>query len=214
MKIPTKTEMATLVAELRSLAPSRPLSYGESLQVARLQASRLRRLLAIDKPDINLIWLVKQREFPVHFVASHKLGEESGMTTNAVGGKVRMFINDGEPDVRQRFSLCHELKHVLDFDDADMLHKRLGSGDVKRQEQQIEWICNEFAACVLMPTALVKQVWYRTQDVSLTAGVFNVSPEAMSTRLERLGLRGQERHSFKSYFRRGALAIEPCTSAA
>ena len=214
MKIPTKTEMATLVAEMRSLAPKRPLSYGESLQVARLQASRLRRLLDIDKPDINLIWLVKQREYPVHFVASHKLGEESGMTTNAVGGKVRMFINEGEPDVRQRFSLLHELKHVLDFDDADLLHKRLGSGVAKRREQQIEWICNEFAACVLMPTALVKQTWYRAQDVSLAAGVFNVSPEAMSTRLERLGLRDKEQRSFKSYFRRGALAVEPCANAA
>jgi Zn-dependent peptidase ImmA (M78 family) len=213
MKIPTKTEMAALVAELRSLAPKRPLSYGESLQVARLQAMRLRRLLDVEKPDMNLIWLVKQRAFPVHFVASHKLGEESGMTTNAVDGKVRMFINEGEPDVRKRFSLLHELKHVLDFDDADLLHRRLGSGDAKRREQQIEWVCNEFAAYALMPTALVKQVWYKTQDVDLAAGMFNVSPEAMSTRLERLGLRDRRPRVLKSYFRRGALAIEPCVNA-
>jgi len=206
--------MAALVAELRSLAPKRPLSYGESLQVARLQATRLRRLLDVEKPDMNLIWLVKQRKFPVHFVASFKLGEESGMTTNAVDGKVRMFINEGEPDVRKRFSLLHELKHVLDFDDADLLHKRLGSGDGKRREQQIEWVCNEFAAYALMPTALVKQVWYKTQDVDLAAGMFNVSPEAMSTRLERLGLRDRRPKVLKSYFRRSVLAIEPCTSVA
>src|SRR5580698_3698806 len=110
MEQPTNREISNLIKDLRSLAPKRPLTYGESIQVARVQAARLRRWAkATDEPDLNLIWLVEQKAVPVHFVPSHKLGGESGMTTDHVGSKLRVFINQGEPSVRQRFSLCHEL---------------------------------------------------------------------------------------------------------
>lgn len=153
MKTPTTKSMTELIERLRSLAPKRAISYGEAVQVARLQAGHFRRWASADQPDMNLIWLVEQRAVPVHFVPSYKLGEESGMTTNAVGGKVQVFINENEPAVRQRFSLCHEFKHVLDFTDGDHLYERLGSGSRMRKELQIELICNHFAAHVLMPTA-------------------------------------------------------------
>src|SRR4051812_23325772 len=105
MKKVTRTEMRALIADLRSIAPNRPLTYGESLQVARIQAARLRRWAQADQPDMNLIWLVKQATVPVSFVASYKLGEESGMTTDQVSGQLAMFINGSEPLLRQRFSL-------------------------------------------------------------------------------------------------------------
>lgn len=206
MTTPTKAVMRSLIDELRALAPNRALSYGESVQVARLQAAHVRKWADATEPAINLIWLVKQRLVPVNFVGSHQLNEESGLTTNAVDGKLQVFINQNEPDVRQRFSLLHELKHVLDFDDADRLHARLGSGQQQRQAQQIEWICNEFAAHVLMPTALVKRAWYQTQDVTLAASLFHVSSEAMATRLERLNLTGEPHPAPRVYFRRAIFA--------
>lgn len=205
MKPPTKTAMRELLDDLRGLAPKRPLTYGESLQLARLQAARLRSWARADQADINLIWLVRQKLVPVHFVASHKLGEESGLTTNGVSGKLEVFINDHEPPVRQRFSLLHEWKHVLDFADAPILHARLGQGDTRRQANMVEWVANEFAAHVLMPTALVKRAWFGLQDISAAAALFNVSSEAMTTRLEKLGLIGEPKTSPRVYFRRVAL---------
>jgi len=118
MKTPTKIAMRQLLSELRGIAPHRPLTYGESLQVARVQAARLRRWAEATEPDINLIWLVRQRLVPVSFVPSYKLGEQSGLTTDRVSGRLEMFVNHSEPELRQRFSLLHEFKHVLDFDDA------------------------------------------------------------------------------------------------
>lgn len=195
-------EIDQLIARLRAIAPKRPLSYGESLQVGRRQAERLRRSLSVAQPDINLMWLIDQQAVPVKFVASHKLGEESGLTTDQITGRLTMFVNESEPRVRQRFSLLHEFKHVLDWRDADQLHARLGSGNASHQAQQIELIANDFAAHVLMPTALVKRWWFKTQHRALLATTFNVSLEAMTTRLTHLGLIGEPAKRPTTYFRR------------
>jgi predicted transcriptional regulator len=215
VKTPTIEQMTNLITELRAIAPKRPLTYGESLQVARVQAAKLRKWAHVTTPEIRLAWLVRQRTVPVNVVASHKLKEESGLTTNAVNGKLQMFINQNEPPVRQRFSLLHEFKHVLDFDDADTLHDRLGSGDQRRQARQIELICNDFAAHVLMPTAHVKRAWFQLQDVPTLANLFDVSAEAMFTRLDKLSLVGEPKPT-RSYFRTlgtNALGAAPCVAA-
>lgn len=218
MTTPTKVAMAKLLSNLRALTPNRPLTYGESLQLAHLQAARFRRWVGADEPEINLIGLVKQQLVPVSFVPSYRLNGESGLTTNAVADKVQMFINENEPLARQRFSLLHEFKHVLDFEHADVLHAKLGRGNTKLQADMIEWICNEFAGHVLMPTALVKRSWLRLQDLPTTANLFNVSVEAMATRLERLGLIGEPKPAPRTYFRKVGNLFDmpgeaPCVAA-
>jgi len=219
MKKPTKQAMAAILDDVRSVVPKRPLTYGYSLQYARNQAARLRLLIGANDPEIDLLWLVNQRAVPVNFVPSFRLGEQSGLTTDYITGKLEMFINESEPRVRQRFSVLHETKHVLDWPDADLLHKRLGSGNAELQDKQIEQIANEFAACVLMPTMLVKRIWFRTQNVQLAATMFNVSAEAMTTRLERLGLIGEPKPRPRVYFRATGLntpelvANIPCLSS-
>lgn len=205
MKYVTKPMMFELIGKLRALTPKRPLSYGESIQVARVQAARIRTWLDSDKPDVNLIWLRQQRALPVNFVPSYRLGGESGLTTDQISGRVEMYINEQEPHQRQRFTLLHEFKHALDFHDAPTLHARLGSGNARRQAYQIEMICNEFAAHVLMPTPLVKRAWFQTQDIDLCASLFNVSSEAMSKRLTVMGLIGAPQSTPRTYFRRTSL---------
>jgi Zn-dependent peptidase ImmA (M78 family) len=197
----TKPAMQALINELRAIAPRRPLTYGESIQLARRQAAKLRQWAKADEPTVNLIWLVKQRAVPVNFVPSYKLGEDSGLTTDQIDGRLQMFINQNEPTQRQRFSLLHEFKHALDFDDAAVLHDKLGRGNRKLQGDMIEWIANEFAGHVLMPTYLVKRIWFNTQNLSLAANMFNVSVEAMATRLERLNLIGKPKPVPRMYFR-------------
>jgi hypothetical protein len=168
-----------------------------------------------DDLTINLVWLANQRAVPVQFVPSHKLGEESGLTTNHIGGKLRVFINEAEPHVRQRFSLLYEFKHVLDFNDADRLHAKLDSGNSQMQHDAIERIANEFAAQVLIPTGMVKRHWFLTQNKELMATMFDVSVEAMTTRLERLGLIGEPKARPRVYFRSSGImqATNVCQAA-
>ncbi|MFJ9629016.1 ImmA/IrrE family metallo-endopeptidase [Streptomyces sp. NPDC101175] len=202
MKKISKKTMTALIDELRALAPSKPLTYGESLAVAREQAARLREAVEATEPDIDLVWLVDQTAVPVHFAPSHELQENaSGLTTDLIGGKLQMFINQGEPPLRQRFSLLHEFKHVLDFKDAKTLHAKLGTGDDALKHNMIEWIANEFAGQVLMPLDHVKRIWRKTgNDLALSASFFNVSREAMRTRLEKLNFIGDFKRP-RGYFR-------------
>jgi len=199
----TTGAMHKLIAELRSLMPKRPMTYGLLLQATRLQAWKLRQLrAAADELDINLAWLLNQQAVPVNRVPSYQLSDESGLTTDAISGQLEMYVNANEPLVRQRFTLLHEFKHALDFADADVLYARLGSGNAKRQKQQIEKLANEFAGCVLMPTMLVKRTWFVVQDIDELSRLFNVSPEAATTRLEKLGLIGKPDVEPRMYFRR------------
>ena len=195
-------DISELVDSLRQLAPIRPLTYGESLHVARLQASRLREWTEADGPDINLIWLTEQTTIPVKFIASHKLNEDSGLTTDLISGRLEMYLNAGEIRSRQRFSLLHEFKHALDFYAAGTLHAKLGTGNSDTKARMVEWICNEFAGHVLMPTKLIKRLWFELQDLRTMANLFHVSVEAMSTRLDRLGILGDAMQKPRHYFRR------------
>jgi Zn-dependent peptidase ImmA (M78 family) len=205
MKKPTIAEMQALIAQLRSIAPNRALTYGESLQVGRVQAAKLRRWAHADEPDINLAWLVLQRAIPVNLVPSHRLREESGLTTDLVSHKLEIFINQSEPDVRQRFSLLHEFKHALDWENRQVLHTKLGSGNEAIKNNLIEAIANDFAAHVLMPTGLMKREWFAWRDVPTVANIFNVSAEAATRRLEKLGILGEEKPMPRVYFRHGAI---------
>lgn len=120
MKKPTKKEVFAFINKLRDLAPERALNFGDSLAIARLQAAHFRALRHLsDELNINLIWLIEQQAVPVQFVPSHVLDEDSGLTTDYLDDKLQVFINEGDSLQRQRFSLLHEFKHVLDFPHAD-----------------------------------------------------------------------------------------------
>ncbi len=53
---------------------------------------------------------------------------------------------------------------------------------------KLEVEANNFAASFLMPADLVKKAWEKLKDVEECAQVFNVSIEAMTIRLSKLGL--------------------------
>jgi hypothetical protein len=214
MNKPTKRAVQEMIASLRAVPAKRGFTYGESVQIARVQASKFRTWTGAHEPEINLLWLVNQRAVPVNFAPSYLLSEQSGLTTNHITGKLEIFINDSEPQVRQRFSLLHEFKHVLDWPDADHLHSKLGSGDEELKGKMIEWIANEFAAQVLMPTRLIKRAWFMSQDLPLMATLFNVSREAMTTRLEKLGLIGEPKPRPRVYFRTTGLTSAECAACA
>jgi len=210
MKYVTIAETNQLIDRLRAQLPNRPLSYGEALNLATDQAFRVRLWLNVSDSRINLAWLLQQRAVPVMRVPRYKLGENtSGMTTDQVDGRLRMFINQNEPHVRQRFTLAHELKHAIDFYVANTLYARIGSGSSKRRAEQIEAICNHFAACLLMPAGPFKSAWFRTQDIELVANLFHVSQEAVSTRIAVLGLRDKPHTTRRSYFRRAGWGSTP-----
>ncbi len=88
-------------------------------------------------------------------------------------------LNAAEHSLRQRFSLFHEFKHIIDHPTRHFIE----------DDEMAERVADYFAACVLVPKAWVKAAFCNeTQKIEALAEKFAVSPRAMSVRLAQLGL--------------------------
>jgi Zn-dependent peptidase ImmA (M78 family)/DNA-binding XRE family transcriptional regulator len=105
------------------------------------------------------------------------------------GERALIGVNEGHPDVRQRFSIAHELGHfVLHHDSQHVIElEPQSAGDPPGYDWLRERTANSFAAALLMPAA-----WIRadTKAYSATrlATRYKVSPAAMAYRLANLRL--------------------------
>lgn len=180
----------TLLHELRRVSPVRPLRYGEALRVAELQASKLLELSGIEDgpvPESIITTLPRTQVERVYPLGVSGFSQWSK-------GRWLIVLNSNEPKTRQRFSLAHEFKHVIDHPMIAVLYPPALGHDGK---ERAELICDHFAACLLMPRMWVKRAWVSgKQDVNRLAAQFNVSVPAMRRRLEQIGLmeRSYSRH--------------------
>jgi Zn-dependent peptidase ImmA (M78 family) len=101
-------------------------------------------------------------------------------------GRWLIVLNSSEAYVRQRFSLAHELKHIIDHPFVGQLY---GGVDAGERAAWAEQVCDYFAGCLLMPRPWLKRAWTtETQDIAVLARRFHVSQAAMSTRLHQTGI--------------------------
>jgi hypothetical protein len=167
---------------LRALVPGRALSWSEAHTLAERQATVLLRFMHVDGPPVPQFVIASLPGLIVDWRADWPT---AGMTL-PVDGHYRIVICSTEPRWRQRFSLAHEYKHVLDDPLIERLYAHLDRGS---QGERAERLCNYFAACLLMPRGWIKRDWAGgRQNVSRLARRYYVSAEAMSTRLSELGL--------------------------
>lgn len=103
-------------------------------------------------------------------------------------GEYRVWIKASDDPLRQNFTLCHEIGHIIrnsgiafGFFDRDMY-----------TEDEEERFCNRFAAAFLMPKDLFKQRWsaFISNDITFKkvrmTAIFKVSGEALLYRLKEL----------------------------
>lgn len=174
--------MATLLASLRSVVPLRPLSRGESMRVAELQAAKLLEALSVEEPPMpenviaSLPRIQVERLSPIPVSASAHWAK----------GRWVIVLNGAEPLVRQRFSLAHEFKHVLDAPFDSLLYPDTGG---MSSHERAEQVANYFAACLLMPKVWMRRAWTSgIQRLPALARRFGVSQSAMQVRLLQMGL--------------------------
>jgi Zn-dependent peptidase ImmA (M78 family) len=186
-----------LLANLRELAPSRPLRLHEHWSIAERQATRLHEVLGETGPAAQLDWLAGNKVPGLIVVLQPRWKMEglSGMTTWTPNEGWVIGINKGNIHTRRRFTLAHEFKHVLDANHDKITYRGL---DDKR-----ELIANYFAACYLMPKLWLRRAWTGgLQDPEALAGLFNVSLDAMRRRLRYLGyLEDEPKRVTTTYFR-------------
>lgn len=174
--------MASILTELRSLTPIRPLRFAEGLRIAELQAARLLAAAGVEDGPVPESVITDLPRIQVERL--YPLGV-SGFSQWAKG-RWLIVLNGGEVPTRQRFSLAHEFKHVLDSPYIAALYPAdMGQSADDRAER----ICDHFAGCLLMPRPWVKRAWAQgMQDADRLAAHFDVSRPAMEVRLRQIGL--------------------------
>ncbi len=167
---------------LRDTVPIRPLRYGEALVLAERQAQRFLALQAVTGPAVPERIIT---ELPRLRVARLSPFPTSGATQWSQG-RWLVALNGAEPATRQRFSLAHELKHIIDHRFAEV---NFSGFPADERAAMVERICDFFAGCLLMPRPWVKSIYCgRIQDLGELAEIFGVSQAAMAVRLSQIGL--------------------------
>lgn len=171
----------SLLKSLRSVVPHRSASFDEALQVAELQATKLLELISsadgVHEADLAALPRLRVVREPDLMV--------SGMS-HWNGTCWIITINATDSLVRQRFTLLHEFKHVLDHGHTADLY---ASPHRKTQGEQAETAADYFAGCALVPKRQLKSMWGNgMQTVPALASHFGVSEHAVRVRLTQTGL--------------------------
>jgi Zn-dependent peptidase ImmA (M78 family) len=180
--INSTTNQQSVLASLRALVPQRYILPWEAMRLAELQANHLLRHFEIDSAAVP-------EQIVSEFPRVRVIREEGLPVSGAAHWNGRYWIitvNADEPLARQRFSLMHEFKHVLDHTTKHFLyHDR----SVQAAGEQAERVADYFAACLLMPKRVVKRLWCQgNQNIALLAENLGVGTQALRFRLDQLGL--------------------------
>ncbi|MFH5227300.1 ImmA/IrrE family metallo-endopeptidase [Antrihabitans spumae] len=176
------TENRSVLARLRAVIPTRStVTFAESLRIAELHANRLLELHQITRGPTPREVITELPKIQIEYVDLPVSG------ASFWNGQVWVIqLNRSESWARQRFSLCHEYKHIVDHGSASRLYA--GTAKVTGSEQA-EQAADYFAGCLLVPKRLLKRAWgngmQRPRDL---ARHFQVSEQAISVRLAQTGL--------------------------
>lgn len=185
----TSAAAVSVLTSLRALLPERRLFLSEALQLAERQAQRLLQLRHVNEAPVPAavvtglprITLRPDPDLPRHAA--------SGMSNWDCHQRCWIIsVNPDEPATRQRFTVIHEYKHIIDHG-----HAGLG-GHLPNSIYRLtppEYIAEYFAGCVLMPKRWVKTAFYGgLQRTAELADYFDVSERAIEVRLMQLGITG------------------------
>lgn len=174
---------------LRQLMPDRQLQRHEAESIAERQATKLRELLDITTLPVDVAAIDELEAISI--TVKHGLTVKNKLSSGAswydkLGWHIS--VNGDDSRTRRRFTVGHEIKHVIDDPYIDTLYRGPRDSDAVA-DARAEEICDYFAGCLLMPRPLVKRYWASgEQDPRILAMRFSVSPAAMATRLRVLGI--------------------------
>jgi predicted transcriptional regulator len=177
--------MATALGELRAMCPARRLAPWEARLVAERQAARLLRLQGVVSPPVPEQLIEYLPRINVRWVGAQRLSGAARWDRRR--SRWDLLVNRNATWGRQRFTLCHELKHVIDHPLAETIYGPRHDHDAQRRAERA---ANYFATCLLMPKAWLKRAYYDDglRDRRLLRRRFQVSAQALELRIAELGL--------------------------
>ena len=179
---PDKALNESVLGRVRMLVPDDNLSNKSHDINSEKQADLLRKLLDIKTPlfpsdaiaKLPKVKIVVAEELP--YSASARYENQNWIIT----------LNGQEKPLRQRFSLAHEIKHIIDHPTKYELYLDfVGITHNNKAEHQADY----FAANLLMPREHVLRLYKRGMCTPTElAKIFQVSPRAMHIRMHQLKL--------------------------
>lgn len=148
--------------------------------------------------ELQIDKLLKDQDLQF-FAANFKDNKLSGcIFQDQETSKFRIYVNSSHPMTRKRFTAIHELGHYISAEcgsySQEQLFKGGGFEDYAisyRKEDNFndaEREANEIAARLLMPDESVEKLLNQGLSIEEMADKFFVSQQAMSIRLDRLGV--------------------------
>src|SRR4051812_19963435 len=185
MHTTTNQPGGSVLARLRALAPNHPLTLDEALRLAERQAALLLELSGGAVVPVPTSIVTNQPRIIVEH--DHDLPAHAASGCSDWDSHRRSWIislNPTEPRRRQRFTLLHEYKHILDHGGP-----RIRPSRRTFQRPAAEIVADYFAGCVLIPKRLLAEAYYaEIQQARDLAQLFDVSQEAAQIRLAQIGL--------------------------
>lgn len=172
----------SVFTDVRSLMPRRRLNTTELRNVAERQALRLLSRLGVQHPD-EIVEAIAS--LPRVQIRSTYDIASSGLSA-WTGSHWQILLKADDAYVRRRFSLAHEIFHVLSHPYADVIFK---AGSQPATDLKTELACDYFAGTLLMPRPWLKAAYVNGyQDLEDLARLFGVSRAAMKVRLDQTGI--------------------------
>lgn len=144
-------------------------------------AYRIRTLLKIEPGPIdNFVSLLERNGIVVVFLSGIDSDKFDGVSAFSRNNTPIMWINDKMPNDRKRFTLAHELGHIV-------MHLR--SDDIDKPEEEKEREANMFAAEFLLPSVSCREDFFalRYKDLALKKMYWKVSKAFIIQRAGQLG---------------------------
>ena len=194
----TTSSTPSILRSLRQLTPHRACCFTEALDLAERQAAKLNQLLAASHPSFQLTGITENHitGLPRIRIVRERL-PVSGMS-HWNGQEWIICLNRDDPEVRQRFTLLHEFKHIIDHGHTHWLYttqnpkaftRRWGRPPQLTVHEQAERTADYFAGCALIPRTALKQAWAAgLQTPTALADHFAVSEAAIRVRIDQTGI--------------------------
>lgn len=171
----------SVLKQLRRFIPTCRSEFASALQVAERQATALIELLGVGISGVQAAHLQGLPRIEVCYADLSVSG-----TSHWTGTTWLISINRDDCKERQRFTLLHEFKHIIDHGSASRLYR---GNSTQTPEEQAERAADFFAGCVLVGRRELKAAWGQgiQRDEALAAH-FGVSIQAIQVRLAQTGL--------------------------
>ncbi|QQL51199.1 helix-turn-helix domain-containing protein [Mucilaginibacter ginkgonis] len=154
----------------------------EHTNTAEVIANKVRRYLGIERgPIANLIELLERNGVMI-FLLQNAPDKFDGTTVITKSGTRVIVLNENMPNYRKRFTISHELCHIL-------CHIPFTSENPFKTDADIEKEADTFASEFLMPSDQIRNELYRLTYAKLTdiKGYWKVSKSSIIYRAHKLG---------------------------